>query len=78
MKQKKKVQKDLSNVNEVSQKPNITNGVVFHITLRDYFAANALAGLLARHGGLCHQQSAYDAARDAYMVAEWMMKTRTL
>jgi hypothetical protein len=55
---------------------SVTSGVVFHITLRDYFAANAVAGLLARHGGLCHAQSAYDAARDAYTVAEWMIKER--
>ena len=73
---KKENKEDLRDLQETSQNTNLTNGIVFHITLRDYFAANALAGLLARHGGLCHQQSAYDAARDAYSVAEWMLKER--
>ena len=50
---------------------NIENGM----TLRDYFAAKALNGLLSAWG--THDVTDYDEiAHDAYMAADAMMKAR--
>ena len=50
---------------------NIENGM----TLRDYFAAKALNGLLASCGE--HDVTDYDEfAHDAYMAADAMLKAR--
>jgi len=47
------------------------------MTLRDYFAAKAMAGMLAAPPGkLPAQNNGADVARDAYMIADAMLKAR--
>ena len=43
------------------------------MTLRDYFAAQVLVGLSIRREGKCNQ----DDARNAYALADAMIKART-
>ena len=53
--------------------PHYTN--VYGMTLRDYFAAKAMQGMLANH----HPYQASDEkmfARDAYVVADAMLEAR--
>lgn len=47
------------------------------MTLRDWFAGQALAGMLAQSGGTAMQSPAADGATYAYRVADAMMAVRT-
>ena len=48
------------------------------MTLRDYFAAKAMQGMLANHGmwDLINENHAQCVARDAFLVADAMLKAR--
>jgi hypothetical protein len=43
------------------------------ISLRDYFAGQYLSGIIAKHGDQIGQ---FVAARDAYLIADEMLKAR--
>jgi hypothetical protein len=49
----------------------MNNLPIDHITLRDYFAAQAVIGLLHQS-----QPNVYDLARDAYKLADAMLDER--
>ena len=51
----------------------MNNLPIYHITLRDYFAAQAVIGLLHQS-----QPNVYDLARDAYKLADVMLEEREL
>lgn len=57
--------------------PAVINGTTrtdaYGMSLRDYFAANAMLGLLVRPGSINTKQD----AEFAYMVADAMLKART-
>lgn len=46
------------------------------MTLRDYFAAKALQGLLAQSGGSAFRSDRDDGAKYAYEMADAMLKAR--
>lgn len=56
------------------------------MTLRDYFAAKALAALITGEGandfrfndGTGDNERMYRFAQTAYMMADWMLKARTM
>jgi hypothetical protein len=51
----------------------MNNLPIDHITLRDYFAAQAIIGLLNQS-----HPNVYDLARDAYKLADVMLEEREL
>lgn len=64
--------------------PYVYNRAVFRhktdeISIRDYFAAKAMQGMLAHHGAVQHKKQAEDdeaGATRAYAIADAMMKAR--
>jgi len=63
-----------SNYNAIAP---MSTGYSEGMTLRDYFAAKAMQGMLA-HAYMQPQTGAAGYARDAYLVADAMLKAREI
>lgn len=55
---------------------DLSNGGNYGMTLRDYFAAKALQGIISKHGLDQKNWMGFLYAKDAYLIADEMIKAR--